>query len=92
MRTYEIRLMDYFDSLNDVKRYVNMLILFNGGAISSFGGDSVASKFILQNPDMFMIKPIEPDNIPSSGKWLLCNIVKLSTFQIVCNNLKRLIG
>ncbi len=91
MKTYDIRMLDDIDNINDLKRYMNMFIIFSGGAVNDFGGDGKASTFIKENPDIFNpVSPIMPDNIPSSGRWLLQDIVELSTFQIVWKNIKRL--
>ncbi len=91
MRTYDIRLMDYFDNEGDIKRYINFFLLMFGSSVTVHGdGDTPAGRFVLQNPDMFMFKPIEPVSVPSSGKWLRCRFVRLSTFEIVKKNFKRL--
>lgn len=92
MREYIVRHLDYFDTLEDVKRFLNFFILMGGSGVTVYGegDDNPSSKFIQQNPDMFMFKPVEPDNIPSSGRWLLQDVVELGTAQIVWRNIKRL--
>lgn len=91
MKTYDIRLLDAIDNINDLKRYMNMFIIFSGGGVNDFGGEGKASTFIKDNPDIFnpvIDKPVvKPPTV-----FRALPFRPDSTFEVIRKNIKRLFG
>ncbi len=89
MNSYDIRLIDDIDNINDLKRYMNMFIIFSGGSVNDYGGDGKGSAFIKDNPDIFNAV-IKPDVKPSIV--FRTHYKPDSTFKVIRNNIGRLFG
>ncbi len=91
MNSYDIRMLDDVDNINDLKRYMNMFIIFSGGAVNDFGGDGRGSTFIKENPDIFNEVVSKPDVVKSPIEYKL-HYKPDSAFKVIRKNIQRLFG